>query len=300
MRGAVLIRNGRDSTKIRRKRGMKLPGIVRIIRPVNAVVAGLAAILGYGIAAGNLVTGTILLFSAVFLITAGGNSINDYFDADIDRINRPDRPIPSGDVRPRMAWNISFALFSCGILIAVFTNPVCFGIAVFNTLLLVLYAARLKRTLVAGNLAVSYLSASIFLFGGAYLGYEGIIRVLPVVLVTLFAMLSREILKTAEDVEGDAASGADTVPVRYGVRSAVLLSAVFALCAVAGSIYPVLWWGNWYLGGILIVDSVIIFAAVRPVSCTDSRCIRESGATTLLKAGMFGSLVVFTLAALFA
>lgn len=300
MRGAVLIRNGRDSTKIRRKRGMKLPGIVRIIRPVNAVVAGLAAILGYGIAAGNLVTGTILLFSAVFLITAGGNSINDYFDADIDQINRPDRPIPSGDVRPRMAWNISFALFSCGILIAVFTNPVCFGIAVFNTLLLVLYAARLKRTFVAGNLAVSYLSASIFLFGGAYLGYEGIIRVLPVVLVTLFAMLSREILKTAEDVEGDAASGADTVPVRYGVRSAVLLSAVFALCAIAGSIYPVLWWGNWYLGGILIVDSVIIFAAVRPVSCTDSRCIRESGATTLLKAGMFGSLVVFTLAALFA
>ena len=279
---------------------MKLPGIVRIIRPVNAVVAGLAAILGYGIAAGNLVTGTILLFSAVFLITAGGNSINDYFDADIDRINRPDRPIPSGEVLPGMAWNISFALFSCGILIAVFTNPVCFGIAVFNTLLLVLYAARLKRTFVAGNLAVSYLSASIFLFGGAYLGYEGIIRVLPVVLVTLFAMLSREILKTAEDVEGDAASGADTVPVRYGVRSAVLLSAVFALCAVAGSIYPVLWWGNWYLGGILIVDSVIIFAAVRPVSCTDSRCIRESGATTLLKAGMFGSLVVFTLAALFA
>jgi geranylgeranylglycerol-phosphate geranylgeranyltransferase len=199
-----------------------------------------------------------------------------------------------------MAWNISFALFSCGILIAVFTNPVCFGIAVFNTLLLVLYAARLKRTFVAGNLAVSYLSASIFLFGGAYLGYEGIIRVLPVVLVTLFAMLSREILKTAEDVEGDAASGADTIPVRYGVRSAVLLSAVFALCAIAGSIYPVLWWGNWYLGGILIVDSVIIFAAVRPVSCTDSRCIRESGATTLLKAGMFGSLVVFTLAALFA
>ena len=300
MRGAVLIRNGRDSTKIRRKRGMRLPGIVRIIRPVNAVVAGLAAILGYGIAAGNLVTGTILLFSAVFLITAGGNSINDYFDADIDQINRPDRPIPSGEVIPGMAWNISFALFSCGILIAVFTNPVCFGIAVFNTLLLVLYAARLKRTLVAGNLAVSYLSASIFLFGGAYLGNEGIIRILPVVLVTFFAMLSREILKTAEDVEGDAASGADTVPVRYGVRSAVLLSAVFALCAVAGSIYPVLWWGNWYLGGILIVDSVIIFAAVRPVSCTDSRCIRESGATTLLKAGMFGSLVVFTLAALFA
>jgi geranylgeranylglycerol-phosphate geranylgeranyltransferase len=279
---------------------MKLPGIVRIMRPVNAVVAGLAAILGYGIAAGNLVTGTILLFSAVFLITAAGNSINDYFDADIDRINRPDRPIPSGEVRTGVVWKASFVLFSCGILIAVFTNLICFGIAVFNSLLLVLYAARLKRTFVAGNLVVSYLSASIFLFGGAYLGYEGIITVLPLVLITFFGMLSREILKTAEDMEGDAASGADTVPVRYGVRSAVLLSAVFAICAVGGSIYPALWWGIWYLAGILIVDSVILFAAVTPVSCTDSRCIRESGATTILKAGMFGSLVVFTLAALFA
>ncbi len=279
---------------------MRLPGIVRIMRPVNAVVAGLAAILGYGIAAGNLVTGTLLLFSAVFLITAAGNTINDYFDADIDRINRPDRPIPSGEVRSGEAWYASFALFSCGILIAVFTNLICLGIAVLNSLLLILYAARLKRTFAVGNLAVSYLSASIFLFGGAYLGYEGIVRVLPVVLVTFFAMLSREVLKTAEDVEGDALSGADTVPVRYGVRPAVLLSAFFAFCAVAGSIYPVLWWGTWYLAGILIVDSVILVAAARPLSCADSRCIRESGATALLKAGMFGALLVFTLAAMFA
>jgi len=62
----------------------------------------------------------------------------------------------------------------------------------------------------------------------------------------------------------------------------------------------VLWWGIWYLGGILIVDAVILFAAFSPVSCRDPRCVRNTKATSLLKAGMFASLIVFTLAALFA
>ncbi|NYT06799.1 MAG: UbiA family prenyltransferase [Methanomicrobiales archaeon] len=146
------------------------------MRPANAVIAGFAAILGYFIASGTLVPGVLLIWAAVVLVTAGGNTINDYFDAGIDRINRPDRPIPSGEVREREAWNLSFVLFAAGILMTAFTNILCVVIAIFNSLLLFLYAARLKRSCLFGNLAVSYLSASIFLFGGAYLGWEGASR----------------------------------------------------------------------------------------------------------------------------
>jgi geranylgeranylglycerol-phosphate geranylgeranyltransferase len=277
---------------------MKIPGMLRIMRPANAVVAGLAAILGYFIASGTLVPGVFLIWAVVVLVTAGGNTINDYFDAGIDRINRPDRPIPSGEVQEREAWNVSFILFAGGILIAAFTNLLCIAIALSNALLLFLYAARLKRSCFSGNLAVSYLSASIFLFGGAYLGWEGAVRVLPVALITFFAMVSRELLKDAEDVEGDLTAGADTVPVRYGVKATALLSLIFALGAVAGSIYPVLWWGIGYLGGILLVDAIIISAAIRPLSCRDPVCIRRSRASSLLKMGMFASLIVFFLAAL--
>jgi len=273
--------------------------MLRIMRPANAVVAGLAAILGYFIASGTLVPGVLLIWAVVVLVTAGGNTINDYFDAGIDRINRPDRPIPSGEVRENEAWNLSFILFAGGILIAAFTNLLCIAIALFNSLLLFLYAARWKRSCFSGNLVVSYLSASIFLFGGAYLGWEGVVRVLPVALITFFAMVSRELLKDAEDVEGDLSSGADTVPVRYGIRTTALLSLVFGILAVAGSIYPVIWWGIWYLAGILPVDVIIILAAVRPIACRDPLCIRKSRATTLLKTGMFASLIVFFLAALF-
>jgi len=278
---------------------LKIPGQIRILRPLNAVVAGLAAVLAYFIASGTLIPDTIVLVVIVFLITAGGNTINDYFDVAIDRINRPDRPIPAGEMDTLQAGVLAAVLFSCGILLSIFTNPLCFIIAVFNALLLILYAARLKRMLFIGNMAVSYLSASIFLFGGAFHGIEGFEKLSAIALMTFFAMLSRELLKTAEDVEGDAASGALTVPVEYGIRVTVFLSLLFALCAIVGSLYPVRWWGLPYLGGILLVDALIFIATVRPLSCRKSGCVRETGASNLLKAGMFSSLIVFTFSAAF-
>lgn len=278
---------------------LKIPGQIRILRPVNALVAGLAAVLAYFIVSGTLIPDTLALVAIVFLITAGGNTINDYFDAAIDRINRPDRPIPSGEIGTFQAAFLAFALFSFGILLSVFTNPLCFTIAVFNALLLYLYAARLKRMLFIGNMAVAYLSASIFLFGGAFYGIDGIEKIAAIAIMTFFAMLSRELLKASEDVEGDAAEGALTVPVEYGIRVAVFLSLIFALCAMAGSFYPVRWWGILYLAGILVVDAVIFIAVIRPLRCRLPACVRDTGASNLLKIGMFSSLIVFTLSAAF-
>lgn len=279
---------------------MKIPGIIRIMRPANAVVAGLAAILGYFIASGTVVPGTFLLLTIVFLITAGGNTINDFFDAGIDRINRPDRPIPSGDVSPRQAWNMAFVLFAAGIFLSIFTNLLCMAIAVFNSLLLVLYAYRLKRSVFIGNAAVSYLSGSIFLFGGAYLGAGGALRVVPIAVITFFAMISRELLKSAEDIDGDAAAGAATVPIRFGIRRTLFFSIGATVCAIAASGYPVVWWGLPYLAGIAPVDAVILAAVLLPAGCRDPACIRKTKASTLLKFGMFASLVVFSLAAFLA
>jgi geranylgeranylglycerol-phosphate geranylgeranyltransferase len=274
---------------------LKIPGEICLIRPINALVAGLAAILAYFIASGTLLPGTIILLAIVFLITAGGNTINDFFDVEIDHINRPDRPIPSGEVSKYHAGILALVLFACGILLSAFTNSLCFIIAVFNALLLVLYAARLKRKLFIGNMAVSYLTASIFLFGGAFYGIDGFEKISAIALMTFFAILSRELLKTAEDVEGDRAAGALTVPVVYGIRPTVFLALAFALCAVAVSFYPFRWWGSLYLWGILIVDAIILLAATRTLGCLHPACVREKRASQLLKIGMFSSLIVFTL-----
>jgi geranylgeranylglycerol-phosphate geranylgeranyltransferase len=269
------------------------------MRPANALVAGIAAIVGYLMATGTVVPGTLLLLAIVFLVTGAGNAINDYYDAEIDRVNRPERPIPSGSVTEPQALSLSAVLFIAGILLSLFTNPLCAEIAVANSILLVLYAAWLKRTPGLGNAAISYLTASIFLFGGAFSGMDGLVRVIPIALITFLAMLARELWKDAEDLEGDASGGADTVPIRIGVQKTVQIGFFFLMAAILASLVPGLWWGAWYLGGIGIVDLLILAAAGKAFPCRTAECLRRSGATTLVKYAMFASLVVFTLAAVF-
>ena len=203
---------------------MSLAGLFIITRPLNSVTAGLAAIVAYLIATGTVMSRTLLLFAVVTLITAAGNVINDYFDVEIDRVNRPDRPIPSGQVSLPAARAYAITLFLAGILVCLFTNDLCIAIAVFNSLLLIAYAARLKRTPLFGNITVSYLAASMFLFGGALEGLPGLLHVIPFAVMTFFAMLARELVKDGEDVEGDRASGAVTIPIRYGMKATMLLA----------------------------------------------------------------------------
>jgi geranylgeranylglycerol-phosphate geranylgeranyltransferase len=278
---------------------MRLAGFITITRPINSFVAGLAAIVAYLIDTGTVIPESLLLFFIVALITAAGNTINDFFDAEIDAINRPDRPIPSGAVSRGAARGFAVTLFLAGIIVSFFTNPLCIGIAIFNTLLLIAYAAKLKSTPLIGNIVVAYLSASIFLFGGALNGLDGLVRIIPIAAITFFAMLSRELLKDAEDVEGDRAGGADTVPIRIGIKKTSEFALIATVLAVAASFIPYFWWGAWYLGGIIAVDIIIILAALRGLNCETPACVKASMASSLLKAGMFASLVVFTLSAVF-
>jgi geranylgeranylglycerol-phosphate geranylgeranyltransferase len=278
---------------------MSLAGLFTITRPVNAVTAGLAAIVAYLIATGTIIPEALLLFVVVTLVTAAGNVINDYYDVAIDRVNRPDRPIPSGQVSLPAARAFAVTLFLAGILVCLFTSELCIAIAVFNSLLLILYAARLKRTAFFGNITVSYLAASMFLFGGALGGFPGFLHVMPFAVMTFFAMLSRELVKDGEDVEGDKASGAATIPIRYGMKATTLLALFSAVLGVVASLVPYLWWGPWYIYGILLVDAIILFACIKAVRCTTPEGVKASGASPLLKAGMFASLVIFTASSLF-
>jgi geranylgeranylglycerol-phosphate geranylgeranyltransferase len=278
---------------------MSFAGLFRITRPMNSVTAGLAAIVAYLIATSTVIPAALLLFVVVTLVTAAGNVINDYFDVEIDRVNRPDRPIPSGQVSLPAARAFSVTLFLAAMLVCLFTNELCMVIAVFNSLLLIGYAARLKRTPLLGNLTVSYLAASMFLFGGALEGLPGLFHVMPFALMTFFAMLARELVKDAEDVGGDKASGAATIPIRYGIPVTMYLALFCAILGVMASLAPFLWWGLWYISGILLVDGIILFACIKTVRCTTPEEVKASGSSTLLKAGMFASLVIFTLSAVF-
>ncbi len=278
---------------------MTLAGLLTITRPVNSLVAGLAALLGYIVATGTLRPFSLILVPIVFSITAGGNIYNDLRDLGIDRVNRPRRPLPSGRVTPGAAGALAASLFAIGLLLTVPAGLPCVVIAVANSLLLIVYARTLKGTVFLGNLAVSYLSASIYPFGGALAGLAAAERTLPLAGITFLAMVSRELLKDAEDVAGDRAGGARTLPVIAGVRRTAALAYASAVGAIVVSLLPVVpWWGPAYLAGIGGADVVILFGAARALRCRTPECVRDSRSTGILKAGMFLALGVITGAAL--
>jgi geranylgeranylglycerol-phosphate geranylgeranyltransferase len=278
---------------------MSAAGFLNITRPANAVMAGIAAVIAYLVATGTLVPAVLLLLAIVTLVTAAGNVINDYYDAEIDAVNRADRPIPAGLVpRPAALW-YAVILFAAGIAASLFTSVICIVIVLFNAGLLVLYAARLKGMPLVGNVAVAYLAGSMFLFGGAFAGIPGLLHLVPIAVMTFLAMMARELLKDAEDVEGDKAGGASTLPIRIGVKKTAYCAFGFALLSAVASIVPFWRWGVPYLVMIVCVDLVLLGAAFRALHCDDPACIRGSGVSSVLKYGMFASLVVFTLSALF-
>jgi len=235
---------------------------LEILRPFNALMAVVAIFL-MAIISGNFTLGVFIAGAVVFIITGAGNSINDYFDYKIDAINKPERPIPSGRIPRRTAGIYSSSLFIVGIILAFAINTLLGIIALLSALTMIWYAYNLKRMLIVGNLTISFLTGLCFVFGGIVVH-----QILLSIYLGFFAFLmtmAREIVKDMEDVKGDKAEGASTLPIRYGNAISSKLAAFFVIIASLAS--PLLYFigiFTWlYLIIILPAILVFLYAAVR-------------------------------------
>jgi geranylgeranylglycerol-phosphate geranylgeranyltransferase len=258
---------------------------LELMRPLNCLMAAVAAIIGLLIAGGREIEAAAAIFLAVFLVTGAGNAVNDYFDREIDAINRPKRPVPSGRITPRATLLCSLALFFSGCILAGLVNELCLGIAAANSALLFIYARNLKATPLAGNLCVAYLTGSTFLFGGAAFGWPGLqANLIPFALSSL-ATMSREIMKDVEDMEGDRIGGAKTLPILAGERLSCALAILFSLSAIALSFQPA--FGDAYLAIIAIADLFLLVAVWKIIKK------EATGSQKALKLGMAVALLAF-------
>src|SRR3990170_5165475 len=103
----------------------KIIGYLRLMRPVNCVMMGFAVIVGVAITNPNVLNTSLLNLSygfiTGFMLTAASMSINDYYDRAIDAVNEPNRPIPSGLIKPKEALAFAFILSTVGFA-AAFAN----------------------------------------------------------------------------------------------------------------------------------------------------------------------------------
>jgi len=162
------------------------------------------------------------------MIAAAANTINDYYDIAIDRINKPHRPLPAGKISPKQARNWALLLFTAGIGTGLLVHWIAFCIALTSSLLLYLYSYHFKRTVLWGNLIVSFVSGLAFIYGGVAV-FRLRIAIIPAGFAFLYH-LGREILKDIEDVAGDRSENANTLPIRHGINPARwLISCIFFL-----------------------------------------------------------------------
>jgi geranylgeranylglycerol-phosphate geranylgeranyltransferase len=215
----------------------QLNAAFRLARPLNVVIAMLSVFVAILITHQPFGWRTVLLAClSTGLIMAAGNTINDYFDVEIDRINRPDRPLPAAQISKRSAYYLTIAEFLLGNILA-FSLSLSMGlVAAFCSLLIYVYSWRLKRIAFWGNFAVSLATAATFIYGALAVGHP-VKGIIPGLFAFLFHF-AREIIKDIADIPGDRQAGADTFPIRYGkAKSIVLVNAAFLLLLVT-TIYP--------------------------------------------------------------
>ena len=211
-----------------------------------------------------------LLMVASLFIAAAGYIINDYFDINIDQVNKPDKMIVEKIINRRWAILFHWIITTLGLLISLYvsfkTSFIVIIVNVLCTLLLWFYSTTFKKKLLSGNIIISLLTAwtvlvlyfavnntyhftlqfpdeiftamnRIFKFAVLYAGFAFIIS------------LIREVVKDIEDMEGDAKYNCKTMPIVWGVPSSKVFAGVW-LVVLIGVLFIILFYAlqlGWWL-----------------------------------------------------
>ena len=222
---------------------MKFKDGIEIIRPINCLMGSLTVVIGLlntriGIPFDILLIYIILGVLTYFFIAGSGMVINDIYDLSIDSINRPERVLPSGRMTIKQAKYLFVGVLICGVTISII-HSLIFELDFLNVIIAALfgfigwlYAKWGKKSGFFGNILVS-ISFSIGLIYGAILnGYVIPIYIYYFFLASFFGLLSREVIKGCEDIEGDEKEGVKTLAIQIGTKKSTYFSMSFAVLAI--------------------------------------------------------------------
>lgn len=269
-----------------------IPAFFRLIRWPNLVFIALTQILfefcivkkvyeGNSIPAGEDHQFTFLVIASL-LIAAAGYIINDYFDLNIDQVNKPTKVVVNVIINRRWVifWHMFLSLL--GFFFTVSALPITgyWHLVLANLtsiILLWLYSTNLKKQFLVGNLIISLLTAwtiGIIFFAKYPLSIGNFISFnktdvrffrLTILYVSFAFLISliREIIKDLEDMEGDRKYGCRTMPIVWGINTTKVFVAVWILVLVAALtilqlyILPFGWWHSSLYSLLLIILPLI-------------------------------------------
>jgi len=228
-----------------------------------------------------------LLTAASILIAAAGYIINDYFDINIDQVNKPEKNVVDSVIKRRWAMLLHFIISGMGILVSFWVSwrTGLWYIVIANffcVLLLFGYSVSLKRKLLSGNLLISLLTAwvvLIFCLSEVHLAFRTAIDPEWLVIQNKIMRLGflyagfafilsviREAIKDMEDMEGDVRYGSRTIPIVWGISATKIYVAVWLIVLIALVIIVEIyilqfpwWWPFLYSAVFIIAPLVYLF-----------------------------------------
>jgi 4-hydroxybenzoate polyprenyltransferase len=200
---------------------MRGTAYLQLVRPANVATALADVLAGYAVAGRPAGAHLVALLAATACLYAGGVVLNDYFDREIDRVERPERPIPSGRVAPGRAAGLGAVLLAAGVL-AAFASSVAAGIvAALTAAAILLYDAWGKHQPLLGPVNMGVCRGLNLLLGvaaaPAALRTSWFVAILPIVYIAAVTAVSR----------GEVHGG------RRGIAAFALISLNLVLLALA-------------------------------------------------------------------
>ncbi len=181
----------------------------------------------------------LISMAVVFMFIAGGNSLNDYIDREIDKTAHPERPVPSGRMKPEEARNAGVILLLLAIVLSFLTfDPICIAIVTIACILMFGYELFLKQRGFVGNLTIAVLTGMTFLMGGAVVGAAEANAV--VAAMACLVSIGREIAKDIEDEDSDRGSR-KTLPMSIGEKASSVIACIFFIAGPILSVAPMVW-----------------------------------------------------------
>lgn len=308
--------NGATVTTRTRMENHAFKAWIEILRPVNCILGALTIIIGMlnhqdtpvASAVFSSANGIILVMlgCGIYFITAGAsNTINDYFDIEIDKINRPERPIPRGAISKAGALRYYLVLSASSLVLSAivgYWTPNPLFIPLFNGLFLFVgffYALKGKPSGFPGNIIVGISFSFGMPFGALFM-----IDILAIpskvwffFVTSSLLLISRELVKGMEDMEGDRQFRIKTVANTKGLKVASSMSIIFSILAIVSFTIPAFTLINripfmvfMVIGNCAVVGSIAFLLKGYETKGNQSR------SSLMLKLGAFSGLIAYVLA----
>ncbi len=278
--------------------------ILKLLRPGNCVMGLVGVLIGALVGKGLDIFSEAYAFElwvgmvVAFFFMAAGNMLNDYFDAELDKINHPERPIPAGVISAELVLISAGSIFIILLILGILINSIMFFVVVIATLLMIGYELVFKRSGFVGNIGISILVGMLFLFGAAVVMVFGVVIILAI--LAGLATLAREIVKDIEDIKGDI--DRKTLPKQIGIKNAGMIATLAVIIAIILSPLPVIP----QLLPVLSFESLCLCYLVLIIPADICFLIsinyftsKPTLASIMLKAGMGISLIAFAIGSIF-